>query len=260
MEMARKPDTCRECHVGPDVPAYKVYIASKHGNIYASAKAGWNFKAVPWTIGKDFTAPTCAVCHVSQLVDTDDGLVAARSHRMKDRLAWRIFGLVYAHPQPISPDTSIIRNSRGRPLPTDLGGGFAQKYLISPDEQEQRTERMQAICLKCHDPSWVGGHFTRYRKTIASSNQAVKAATLLMETAWQKGLAKGLAQGANPFDEPLERKWSDIWLFYANTIRFASAMAGGGDYGVFADGRYQLSSSIYELQDQLEEKAALHKP
>ena len=28
IEMARKPYTCMECHVGPDVPAYKVYAAS----------------------------------------------------------------------------------------------------------------------------------------------------------------------------------------------------------------------------------------
>ncbi|MGD2185898.1 MAG: multiheme c-type cytochrome, partial [Desulfobacterales bacterium] len=29
IEMARKPYTCKECHVGPDVPAFKVYMASK---------------------------------------------------------------------------------------------------------------------------------------------------------------------------------------------------------------------------------------
>ena len=31
IELARKPETCKECHVGPDVPIYKVYAASKHG-------------------------------------------------------------------------------------------------------------------------------------------------------------------------------------------------------------------------------------
>ena len=34
IEMARKPFTCSECHKGPDVPAYKVYEVSKHGNIF----------------------------------------------------------------------------------------------------------------------------------------------------------------------------------------------------------------------------------
>ena len=35
MAMARKPYTCSECHKGPDVPAYKVYSVSKHGNVFA---------------------------------------------------------------------------------------------------------------------------------------------------------------------------------------------------------------------------------
>ncbi len=251
MAMARKPDTCGECHVGPDVPALKVYKSSKHGNIYHSLHKDWDFNAVPWTIGKDFGAPTCAACHISLLVDGDENVVAERSHEMKDRLAWRIFGLVYAHPQPISPDTSIIRNKKGRPLPTDLDGGFAQKYLIDPDTQAQRRAEMEAICLKCHDSSWVKGHFRRYEGTILTSNATVKAATDLMQTAWDNGIAKGLDQGENPFDEAIERIWSDGWLFYANTVRFASAMGGGGDYGVFADGRYQLSSTIYKLADRL---------
>jgi hydroxylamine dehydrogenase len=251
MAMARKPDTCGECHVGPDVPALKVYKSSKHGNIYHSLHKDWDFNAVPWTIGKDFGAPTCAACHISLLVDGDENVVAERSHEMKDRLAWRIFGLVYAHPQPISPDTSIIRNKKGRPLPTDLDGGFAQKYLIDPDTQAQRRAEMEAICLKCHDSSWVKGHFRRYEGTILTSNATVKAATDLMQTAWDNGIAKGLDQSDNPFDEAIERIWSDGWLFYANTVRFASAMGGGGDYGVFADGRYQLSSTIYKLADRL---------
>ena len=32
---------------------------------------------------------------------------------------------------------------------------------------------------------------------------------------------------------------------------FASAMAGGGDYGVFADGRYQTTEQLYRLNDYL---------
>ena len=120
IEMARKPYTCQECHIGPDVPAYKIYAASKHGNIFAAMHKTWDFNAVPWTIGKDFTAPTCAACHISLLVDTDDEVVSKRTHQMNNRLPWRIFGLIYAHPHPQNPDTTIIRNKDGLPLPTDF--------------------------------------------------------------------------------------------------------------------------------------------
>jgi len=51
------------------------------------------------------------------------------------------------------------------------------------------------------------------------------------------------------FDEYIERRWSDVWLLYGNNIRFVSAMAGGGDYGVFEDGRYHLTRAIMDMHD-----------
>jgi hydroxylamine dehydrogenase len=38
------------------------------------------------------------------------------------------------------------------------------------------------------------------------------------------------------------------WLFYANSTRLASAMAGA-DYGVFANGRWYLSKNIRTMLD-----------
>jgi len=257
MEIARKPHTCKECHVGPDVPAYKVYLSSKHGNIYSSKHQEWDFAKTPWTIGKDFTAPTCAVCHVSLLTNTDGEIINERTHEMKDRLSWRIFGLIYAHPQPKSPDTTIIRNKDGLPLPTDFNGGMASEFLLSVDEQDAHTRTMQATCLACHDSSWVQGHWQRYGNTIRQTNATTLTLTDIMNEGWMRGYARGLSQGENPFDEAVERKWSDAWLFYANTVRFASAMAGGGDYGVFADGRYQLSQTAAELHEWLEQRRAM---
>ena len=86
IEMARKPYTCSQCHKGPDVPAYKVYEVSKHGNIMASMGKGYEFGPVPWTVGKDFTAPACAACHVSLLASEDGDVLAERTHQMNDRL------------------------------------------------------------------------------------------------------------------------------------------------------------------------------
>jgi len=68
---------------------------------------------------------------------------------------------------------------------------------------------------------------------------------------WERNYASGLNQGTNPFDEAIEKKWSSLWLFYANSIRFTSAMAGGGDYSVFGDGYYQFSTGVTELEEWL---------
>jgi len=248
IEMARKPYTCKECHVGPDVPAFKVYAASKHGNIFSAMHKSWNFNAVPWTIGKDFTAPTCAACHVSLLVNGDDEVVSERTHQMNNRLPWRIFGLVYAHPHPQSPDTTIIRNKDGQPLPTSLDGTFASEFLIDTKEQDIRRKAMQAACLNCHDTSWVRGHWQRFENTIQETNRDILITTAIMEDVWQGGYAD---MKTSPFDEAIEKRWTDNWQFYANGIRFASSMAGGGDYGVYADGRYQLTQTLLEMNDWL---------
>jgi hydroxylamine dehydrogenase len=248
IETARKPHTCSQCHKGPDVPAYKVYQVSKHGNIYSSLGDRWDFDAVPWTLGKNFTAPTCAVCHISLVVNEDGDTLAERTHQMNDRLAWRIFGLIYAHPHPVSPDTTIIRNSTGLPLPTELTGEAAVEFLIGPEEQKTRREKMQNICLSCHSRSWVEGHFVRYENTIDKTNEMTLTATEIMLDAWEKGAAKGLSEKDGIFNEALEKKWVEHWLFYANSTRYSSAM-GGADYGVFAGGRWHMSKSIQEMVD-----------
>jgi hydroxylamine dehydrogenase len=253
IEMARKPSTCSECHKGPDVPAYKVYEVSKHGNIYSALSKGWDFKAVPWTVGKDFTAPTCATCHVSLVSSADGEVLAERTHQMNDRAAWRLFGLIYAHPHPSSPDTTMIRNKAGLPLPTDLTGEPAASYLIDVNEQDKRRQRMQSICLACHSRGWVDGQFGRLEHSIKTTNQMTLAATKVVLSAWNRGAAKGLLQKDSIFNEAIEKKWVEQWLFFANSTRFASAMMGA-DYGVFADGRWYLSKNIQEMVDWLEFK------
>lgn len=260
IETARKPHTCSECHVGPDVPAYKVYEASKHGNLYSTHKEEWDFEAVPWKAGKDFSAPTCATCHASLLVDGSGEVVVERSHAFANRLPWRIFGLIYAHPHPKSADASTIVNKAGIPLPTELGGEPVAAALIDRTEQEKRRAEMQKSCRLCHSTGWVEGHWQRFEHAISTTNASTLTATQLMAEIWEKGLAQGLPQKASIFDEAVERKWSTIFLYYGNTIRFSSAMAGGGDYGVFANGRYMMSRELMELEDWLERAARSAPP
>jgi hydroxylamine dehydrogenase len=38
------------------------------------------------------------------------------------------------------------------------------------------------------------------------------------------------------------------WLFYANSTRFSSAMAGA-DYGVFANGRWFMAKNLRDMID-----------
>lgn len=250
ISVARKSFTCSQCHKGPDVPAYKVYEVSKHGNIFSSKQNEWNFDSVPWTVGKDFTAPTCAVCHIS-LVTTEQGnIIVERTHQMNDRLDWRIFGIPYAHPQPKSADTTIFKNKANLPLPTELTGEPVEKYLIDEQTQQQRLDKLQKVCLSCHSTQWTKNHFQKLHHSINSTNAMTLEATKILNTAWQEGLAQGLDQNDSIANELIELQWIEQWLFYANSIRFASAM-GGADYGVFAKGRWYQHKNLHKMLKEL---------
>ena len=253
IEAARRPFTCAKCHKGPDVPAYPVYEVSRHGTQQASLNRKRNFNNVPWQVGRDFTAPTCASCHVSLMVGEGKQVLAERTHRMNDRLPWRLFGLIYAHPHPKSADTTIIKNKAGQPLPTDFNGEPAAPFLIDRQEQERRLKTLQKVCLSCHSRSWVEGHFQRFEETIRTSNQMTRAATDVITAAWNRGFAQGPAQKASPFDEGIEKKWVEQWLFFGNSTRFASAMMGA-DYGVFANGRWYLRKNLQDLTEWLSDQ------
>jgi hydroxylamine dehydrogenase len=249
VKMARSPAACAECHKGPDVPGYKVYQVSKHGNIYQAMSKDWNMEAIPWTLGKDFTAPTCATCHISLLVDEDGTVLAKRTHMMTDRLWWRLLGLIYSHPQPKDPDTTKIKSADGLTLATSLDGKPASKYLIDAKEQAKRKATMGKVCLGCHSIQWVDGQFKRLDASIKSSDAMVLASTQIMQDVWSKGLAVGPGKGS-PFDEYIEQVWIEQWLFFGNSVRYASAMAGA-DLGVFENGRWNMSKNVQQMHDWL---------
>ena len=253
IEVARQPYTCAQCHLEPDVPSWDVYKESKHGNIFFSKGGTWHLDAVPWTAGKDFTAPTCATCHNSLIVAPTGAIIAERTHDFGSRLWVRLFGLIYSHAQPVSGDTTVIRNTDNQPLPTTYDGFPASKYLIDAGEQRARLGRMKAICNACHNTDWINGHFARLADTIRETDMMTRTATDLMLDAWNSGLE----DKSNPYDESIEQRWIKQWLFYANSIRYASAMTGAPDYASFKLGWWEMTNNLVEMQELIELKAAV---
>jgi len=87
VEMARKPEVCGQCHLGPDHPQREIYEESMHGNIFASLG-----EEMDWSGGEDrelgpddVQAPTCAVCHM-----LDFGSGAGTTHDVSSRLKWEL--------------------------------------------------------------------------------------------------------------------------------------------------------------------------
>jgi hypothetical protein len=83
---ARKPETCGQCHMGPDHPHIEIFEESKHGNLYAASGEDWNWDAPSGQWGpKDVDAPTCAVCHMSGF-----GGAVKGTHNVSSRLKWEL--------------------------------------------------------------------------------------------------------------------------------------------------------------------------
>jgi hydroxylamine dehydrogenase len=250
IEVARKPYTCAQCHLEPDVPAWEVYRESKHGTLFLSKGDKWNMEEVPWVVGKDFTAPTCAVCHNALLTLPDGSVIAQRTHDFGSRLWVRLFGLIYSHPQPKSGDTTIIKNADGLPLPTTFSGHAASSYLIDSTEQARRLAAMEAICRSCHSTPWTTSHFSHLETVIHETDAMTEAATKLVSRAWEKGVE----DKTNPFDEEIEKMWVEQWLFFANTMRYSSAMTGAPDYQAFKHGWWDMSKNLRHMQGMIELK------
>jgi len=210
---------------------------------------------VPWVLGGDFTAPTCAACHNSLLTSPSGDIIAERTHDFGARLWVRIFGLPYAHPQPRSGNTTVIRNAEGLPLPTTFANVPASSHLIDRAEQGKRMAKMTGVCNACHASSWTTGHFAKLDNTIRETNAMTLAATGILQEAWKRGLE----DKRNPFDETIEQLWVRQWLFYANSIRYASAMTGAPDYAAFKNGWWELMRNMTVMKDTLDYKTMLKK-
>lgn len=246
IEVARKPYTCAQCHLEPDVPAWEVFRESKHGNIVLSSSGDIDWNAVPWVVGRDFRAPSCATCHSSLLARPDGDVLAPRTHDFGSRLWVRLFSLPYSHPQPKSGKTYEIKNADGLPLPTTFTGQPASEYLIDRAEGAKRLNAMKAICGACHSSDWTSNHFKRLDGAIATADSMILSSTLLMKKGWDSGLA----DPSNPFDEALERKWVEQWVFYGNSIKYAAAMIGQ-DYAAFKNGWWKMSKGLHDLHESI---------
>ncbi|MBI5015356.1 MAG: hypothetical protein HZB55_07670 [Deltaproteobacteria bacterium] len=131
-----------------------------------------------------FAASTRATCHAS-LLTAGSEVIAARTHQMGDRAAWRIFGLVYAHTHPASADTTTPKNRAGLPLPTELTGERVVEGLIGTEEQVAREGRMKKICQSCQSRQWTEGHYEKFAESIETSSAMTLAATKVILGAWE---------------------------------------------------------------------------
>ncbi|MBM4082265.1 MAG: hydroxylamine oxidoreductase, partial [Planctomycetes bacterium] len=129
--MARQPEVCGKCHMGPDHPQIEIFEESKHGIAFRTRIHEMNLKADKWVLGVDYdAAPTCATCHMS----------ATRSkpvtHDVGARISWTL-----------------------RPV--------ISKKL---ENWKERREDMKDVCKACHAPAFVDGFYKQFDSSVEMYN------------------------------------------------------------------------------------------
>lgn len=127
VSLARQPESCGKCHLGPDHPQAEIYAESKHGIAYRALIGKMNLDAKHWVVGKDYSAaPTCATCHMGATKDLPE------THDVGARISWTL-----------RPEVS-------------------QKL----DHWEAKRADMQKVCTTCHAADWVQNHYTQYDAAV----------------------------------------------------------------------------------------------
>ena len=143
------PETCGQCHMGPDHSQIEIYHESKHGVLFNSQKAHMNLAVDPRALStRDMPAPTCATCHMSGL----EGMKV--THDTTERLSFWLFAAV----------------SEKRPT-----------YL-------QGQAQMKEVCLKCHTTPRIERFYAEAEEVVESTNRYVVASQEIVADLRTEGL------------------------------------------------------------------------
>ena len=147
--LAREPETCGQCHMGPDHAQIEIFHESKHDVLYNAQKAEMNLNVSPKSLTTaDMPVPTCVTCHLSGL----DGLNV--THDTTERLSYWLFAAV----------------SEKRPT------------------YHQGQDAMKETCLKCHARSQVEKYYQEAEGVVVATNQKIAEAQALMQSLRAEGL------------------------------------------------------------------------
>ena len=113
-------------------------------------------------------------------------------------------------------------------------------------EYAKGTRNMKAICLKCHTNPRILKFYGEAEGVVRSTNALVKEAQAIVD-----GLHKDGLLTPEPFDEPIEYLYFDLWHYGGRTAKHGAYM-GGADF-VQWHGYYEIVSKLTELKKSAED-------
>ncbi len=132
LAIARGPETCGKCHMGPDHPQIEIYNESKHGVRFATFRDQMNLTSKEWIPGKNYhAAPTCATCHMS--ATKNQGV----THDVGTRLSWTL-----------------------RPV-----------ISTRQENYEKKRKDMLDVCNHCHSKQWSENYYKQFDAFVELYNE-----------------------------------------------------------------------------------------
>ncbi len=101
---------------------------------------------------------------------------------------------------------------------------------------------MQGVCRECHNETFLKDFYTAADTATEAVNARVRESDAVMEPLKQQGLLT-----AEPFDDPIDFLYFDVWHYWGRTAKFGVWMQGP-DYTQW-HGIYELLKDLTELKE-----------
>jgi hypothetical protein len=271
-KLARAPENCGKCHMGPDHPQIEIYNESKHGIAFYANREKMALTNDSWVLGKDYSAaPTCATCHISSYM-TPTGVATGNSHDVGERISWTLRPVISAKlNQVIFEDGNKEDYPESKPLPK-VGDEVALPEQVVENEHlvthqvkhkvaqvipwEQRRDRMKGACLNCHNQSYVDNFYAQFDQLVVLYNEKfAKPAQQLMDELTKDGVLNPKA----PFEHEVQWTFWELWHHEGRRARHGASMMGP-DYTHW-HGMYEVSKHFYtKFLPEVIEAAAKKSP
>ncbi len=218
--VARQPETCGECHIGPDHPHIEIYNESKHGNIFNAVGHEWDmrystsdYQPIP------IEAPVCVTCHM------DGNEKQPMTHDVSERLALE-------SQAPWSYRTVWAE---------DVSGSW-----------ETKRGRMKSICNSCHAPDFVDTYLLTADLVNLQYNEMRRLFVYWTKKLTEEGKIDRLKADGKFFSDPVLNGWDEepeeimyyAWHHEGRRFRHGALMMG-------AD--FTQWHGVWELQEDMVE-------
>lgn len=241
---ARKPETCSTCHNGVDHNEFEAFSLSKHGVIYATQGASWDWEQpLSAALGAGGqTGPTCQTCHMEYQGEY--------GHNLVRKVRWGF------EPKP------------------EIADNLDHEWF------EQRKQAWLGTCANCHSRSFAGAYLDMMDEGTKQGIELVKEARGVMDRLYadkllvgqtsnrpappkpdadSPGAFAGLFFSAGNFPTAIDYEFAEMWEQHIMKHFKGLAHVHPGGF-TYSEGWSRLVRSLARIKDadtQLREKHAL---